>query len=159
MTKKSGSPMPPISMLLRSLSWRGAVNRRSCQRKNTPNQSGLGASLQETLKFGVWGGASNHFSFLLLSRLFLPGRDSAFRQKRLVVSSYNCFYITCPDYFSRLRTPRRHAGGGLGTTAQTTRKTILQDTSAHDAGTDKPSVRQPTMSDSRITNAVCTTAQ
>ena len=58
---------------------------RNCQskvatKKKCSKKSGLGDAVHGTLKFGVWGGASNDFSVFLLSRLFLPGRDSTFQK-------------------------------------------------------------------------------
>ena len=49
MTKQSGSPGPPTSMLLRSLSLGGAANRRSLQAQSAQKQFGRGASVRETL--------------------------------------------------------------------------------------------------------------
>ena len=81
---------------------------RSCQAKlatqkkqDAPKQSRLGASVHGTLKFGVWGGAGNHFSVFLLSRLFLPGRDSVFPKKKKL------FYLARPllHQLSRLFLP------------------------------------------------------
>ena len=103
MTKQSGSPGPPTSMLLRSLSWCGGVSGRSLQRKNTSKQSGLGASVHETLKFGVRGGARNHFAVFFCPDYFSRVGTQIFKQNMYLLCLHNCFYISCPDYFSGLR--------------------------------------------------------
>ena len=136
---------------------------RSCQAKlatqkkqNASKQSGLGASVHETLKFGVWGGADNHFFVFFCPDYFSRVGTRFFKKKKCSIS-HRCFYISFPDYFSRLRTPHRHAEGALAPPLRQQGKRPLE-TRVHSmlalTCRDVPSGHQPTILDIINTNAV-----